>query len=149
MTQSLNQAKRTIGERVQVFARNRDQYRSPEYKEAQLRREFLDPFFEALGWDVANAQGWSEQYKEVVNEDALKIGGATRAPDYSFRIGGVRKFFAEAKKPALLIKTDASAAYQLRRACTPRKPPLTASCSSGRSTRPTRRLTRWYMSCTG
>ena len=114
-TQSLDQAKRTIAERVEVFARNREQYRSADYKEAQLRVEFLDPFFEALGWDVANKQGWSEQYKEVVNEDALKIAGTTKAPDYSFRIGGVRKFFAEAKKPALAIKTDAEATYQLRR----------------------------------
>ncbi|HEX7593881.1 MAG TPA: type I restriction enzyme HsdR N-terminal domain-containing protein, partial [Anaerolineae bacterium] len=124
MPYTIEQTKRIIGERVELFARNRDQYRGAEYKEAQLRREFLDPFFEALGWDVSNAQGWSEQYKEVVNEDALKIGGATRAPDYSFRIGGVRKFFAEAKKPALLIKTDASAAYQLRRYAWSAKLPL-------------------------
>jgi hypothetical protein len=112
---SLEDAKRIIGERVELFARNLDQYRRPEYKEAQLRVEFLDPFFEALGWDVANRQGWSEKYKEVVNEDALKAAGATRAPDYSFRIGGYRKFFVEAKKPARLIKADSGAAYQLRR----------------------------------
>ena len=112
---NIENAKRIIGERVELFARNREQYRNPDYKEAQLRKEFLDPFFEALGWDVANKQGWAEQYKEVVNEDALKIAGTTKAPDYSFRIGGARKFFAEAKKPALAIKTDATAAYQLRR----------------------------------
>jgi len=112
---NIENAKRIIGERVELFARNREQYRNPDYKEAQLRREFLDPFFEALGWDVANKQGWAEQYKEVVNEDALKIAGTTKGPDYSFRIGGARKFFAEAKKPALAIKTDATAAYQLRR----------------------------------
>jgi hypothetical protein len=112
---NIENAKRIIGERVEVFARNREQYRRAEYKEAQLRREFLDPFFEALGWDVQNKQGWAEQYKEVVNEDALKMAGTTKAPDYSFRIGGARKFFAEAKKPALTIKTDALAAYQLRR----------------------------------
>lgn len=114
-TNSVEHAKRIIGERIELFARNLDQYRQPDYKEAQLRREFLDPLFEALGWDVQNRQGWAEQYKEVVNEDALKIGGATKAPDYSFRIGGVRKFFAEAKKSALMVKTDAEAAYQLRR----------------------------------
>ncbi len=112
---NIENAKRIIGARVEVFARNREQYRRAEYKEAQLRREFLDPFFEALGWDVQNKQGLAEQYKEVVNEDALKMAGTTKAPDYSFRIGGARKFFAEAKKPALTIKTDALAAYQLRR----------------------------------
>ncbi len=120
----LDQAKRIIGERVELFARNHAQYRQAEYKEAQLRREFLDPFFEALGWDVTNRQGWAEQYKEVVNEDALKIGGATQAPDYSFRIGGARKFFAEAKKPSVPLKTDANAAYQLRRYAWSAKLPL-------------------------
>ncbi len=59
-------------------------YRSGQYKETQLRREFLAPFFEALGWDVANKQGHAEAYKEVVHEDAIKIGGATKAPDYSW-----------------------------------------------------------------
>jgi hypothetical protein len=112
---TLEQAKPLIAERVAVFARHRAQYRADEYKEAQLRREFLDPFFEALGWDVTNRQGLAEQYKEVVNEDALKIAGTTKAPDYSFRIGGVRKFFAEAKKPTVPLKTDREAAYQLRR----------------------------------
>lgn len=111
---NLENAKRIIGARVELFARNRAQYHAPEYKEAQLRREFLDPFFEALGWDVANKQGWAEQYK-VVNEDARKIAGAPQAPDYAFRIGGARKFFAAAKKPALTLKSDATAAYQLRR----------------------------------
>ena len=39
----------------------------------------------------------AEQYKEVVNEDAIKISGNIKAPDYSFRIGGTRIFFVEAK----------------------------------------------------
>jgi len=30
---------------------NREAYRSSGYNETQLRREFLDPFFKALGWD--------------------------------------------------------------------------------------------------
>ena len=39
---------------VQRFEDYRQVYRSGEYKEAQVRLEFLDPFFEALGWDVYN-----------------------------------------------------------------------------------------------
>ena len=88
---------------------------SPEYNETQVRREFIDPFFEALGWDIQNRQGYSEQFKQVVHEDSLKIGGVTKAPDYSFRLGGRRIFFVEAKKPAINLKTDPSPAYQLRR----------------------------------
>jgi len=100
---------------VERFERNRDAYKSGAYNETQVRREFIDPFFEALGWDVNNIQGYAEAYKDVIHEDAVKVGGVTKAPDYSFRIGGTRKFFVEAKKPAVDIKTDVSPAFQLRR----------------------------------
>ena len=73
---------------VQRFDRNRDAYRSPHYNETQVRREFLDPLFKALGWDIDNEQGYAEAYKDVVHEDAIKVGEATKAPDYCFRIGG-------------------------------------------------------------
>ena len=89
-----------IRELAERFERNKDAYRSPQYNETQLRREFLDPFFKALGWDIDNEQGYAEAYKDVIHEDAIKVGEATKAPDYCFRIGGARKFFLEAKKPA-------------------------------------------------
>jgi hypothetical protein len=41
-----------------------------------------------------------------------------------FRIGGTRKFFLEAKKPSVDIKTDAQPAYQLRRYAWSAKLPL-------------------------
>src|SRR5262249_40035013 len=63
-------------------------------------------------------------YKDVVHEDAIKIGRATKAPDYSFRIGGTRKFFLEAKKPSIDIKHDTHPAYQLRRYAWSAKLPL-------------------------
>ena len=97
------------------FERNREAYTSGQYNETQLRREFLDPFFEALGWDVNNKSGYAEAYKDVIHEDSIKIGGVTKAPDYCFRIGGTRKFFVEAKKPAVNIRDDVSPAFQLRR----------------------------------
>lgn len=109
---------------VRRFEEHREAYRSGSYNETQLRREFLDPFFEALGWDVNNRQGYAEAYKEVIHEDAVKIGGQTKAPDYSFRIGGARKFFVEAKKPSISIKDDTAPAYQLRRYAWSAKLPL-------------------------
>jgi predicted type IV restriction endonuclease len=42
---------------IERFERNRESYKSPQYNETQLRREFLDPFFKALGWDIDNEQG--------------------------------------------------------------------------------------------
>ena len=97
------------------FENNSESYRSAAYNETQLRREFIDPFFDALGWDVANKAGHAEAYKGVIHEDAIKVGVSTKAPDYCFRIGGARKFFLEAKKPAVNIKNDPEPAYQLRR----------------------------------
>ncbi|MFH1037534.1 MAG: N-6 DNA methylase [PVC group bacterium] len=100
---------------VDVFDRNLEAYKRSGYKEANVRSEFIDPFFEALGWDVHNKQGYAEAYKDVITEDAIKVGGVTKAPDYCFRIGGGRKFFVEAKKPSVDIKGEISPAYQLRR----------------------------------
>ena len=109
------EALRQVSILVEHFQQNIESYRSPAYNETQLRREFIDPFFEALGWDVTNKAGYAEQYKDVVHEDAIKVAGATKAPDYCFRIGGVRKFFLETKKPSIDIKSQVSPAYQLRR----------------------------------
>jgi type I restriction-modification system DNA methylase subunit len=111
-------------ELIERFDRNLDAYKQSIYNETQLRREFIDPFFKSLGWDVDNEQGYAEPYKDVVHEDAIKIGGFTKAPDYSFRIGGARKFFVEAKKPAINIKEDLASAYQLRRYAWSAKLPL-------------------------
>ncbi len=124
MTYTKEQAKQTVKERVERFRYNLDVYKKSTYNETQVRQEFINPFFEALGWDVSNKEGYAEQYKEVVHEDAIKVGRSTRAPDYSFRIGGQRKFFVEAKKPAVNIKEDVSPSYQLRRYAWSAKLPL-------------------------
>jgi len=109
---------------IETFDRNIEAYHSPQYKETQLRLEFIDPFFEELGWDVTNKSGCAPQYRDVIHEDAISISGATNAPDYCFRIGGVRKFFLEAKKPSVNIKDAPHPAYQLRRYAWSAKLPL-------------------------
>ena len=113
-----------ILELVDRFERNIDAYKRGKYNETQVRREFIDPFFKVLGWDVDNEGGYAEAYKEVVHEDAIKVGFGTKAPDYSFRIGGTRKFFVEAKKPSIDIKGDIHPAFQLRRYAWSAKLPL-------------------------
>ena len=120
----MKEALKQISNLVERFERNIEAYHSPAYNETQLRREFIDPLFEALGWDVANKAGYAEQYKDVIHEDAIKIAGATKAPDYCFRVGGVRKFFLETKKPSVDIKGQTSPAYQLRRYAWSAKLPL-------------------------
>ena len=109
---------------VSLFSTNIAQYKSSQYDEANTRTDFIDKFFALLDWDIANNQGFSESYRDVVREDKVKIDGSQKAPDYSFRIGGVRKFFVEAKKPAVNIKDAAEPAYQVRRYAYTAKLPL-------------------------
>ena len=103
-----------LTELTTLFERNKKQYTSV-YDEANTRTDFIDKFFELLGWDIRNEQGYSEQYREVVREDKVTIGGKVKAPDYAFRIGGLRKFFVEAKKPSVNIKDELEPAFQVRR----------------------------------
>jgi type I restriction-modification system DNA methylase subunit len=117
-------APKEIVDLVERFESNLASYKSGHYNETQVRREFVDPFFKALGWDIDNEQGFAEAYKDVIHEDAVKVGTTTKAPDYSFRIGGQRKFFLEAKKPSVDIKDDIHPAFQLRRYAWTMKLPL-------------------------
>jgi type I restriction-modification system DNA methylase subunit len=117
-------APQIIHELIDRFDRNIEAYESGKYNEMQVRREFIDPFFEALGWDVNNTAGNAETYKDVIHEDAVKVSGVTKAPDYAFRIGGQRKFFVEAKKPSINLKDEPAAAFQIRRYAWSAKLPL-------------------------
>src|SRR5690606_4382678 len=101
---------------VERIDEQKELYKRTEYNENQTRRDFIDQFWKALGWDIDNENGYAESYREVIHEDRVKVGGATKAPDYSFRlVGGKRLFFLEAKKPSVAIKSDIAPAYQVRR----------------------------------
>ena len=50
-------APKEVIELIERFERNIESYKGQGYNEAQVRKEFVDPFFEALGWDVANKGG--------------------------------------------------------------------------------------------
>ena len=113
-----------IASLVKQFKTNRAAYLAPTYKEAHARQELIDPLFVALGWDVRNEQHFAPDYREVILEDTLEIAGQKKAPDYAFRVGRERKFFAEAKKPGVNLKIDPLPAYQLRRYAWTAKLPL-------------------------
>ena len=105
-----------ISDLVDRFHEQYDSYKNAAYNETLTRRDFIDPFFKALGWDIDNENGYAEAYREVIHEDKVKIGKATKAPDYSFKlVGGKRLFFVEAKKPSVAVKDDILPAYQVRR----------------------------------
>ncbi|NLX38405.1 MAG: N-6 DNA methylase [Methanothrix sp.] len=107
-------APREIVELVERFERNVEAYKSGRYNETQLRREFIDPFFGALGWDVENHGGRLGLQREVIHEDSVLVRDSMKNPDYGFYIGTARKFFVEAKKPSVNLENDVRAAFQLR-----------------------------------
>ncbi|MDF0592298.1 N-6 DNA methylase [Methanotrichaceae archaeon M04Ac] len=99
---------------MEKFDRNVESLKSAKYNETQLRQEYINPFFKALGWDVYNEKGSLGLYREVVHEDSVKVKKATKNPDYGFYVGRSQKFFVEAKKPSVNLENDIRAAFQLR-----------------------------------
>ncbi len=103
---------------ISLVKQFKDDYESLTHeKEATIRREFIDKFFAALGWDMENKGGSRSLYRDVIVEDTLQSeeGTSTWAPDYSFGIGGDRKFFVEAKSISAHITADKKAWLQARR----------------------------------
>jgi hypothetical protein len=80
---------------VQRFNDHRISYLAGKYNETQLRRDFLDPFFAALGWDVFNQKNYSERYREVFHEVSVEVEGGAKAADYAFRVGEKTVFLVE------------------------------------------------------
>ncbi len=110
------EAKAELEKLVDRFHEQYHSYKQSSYSEALVRKDFIDPFFRLLGWDMDNSQGYAEAYREVIHEDKVRVAGALKAPDYSFRLpGGKRLFFVEAKKPFVKVKTEVEPAYQVRR----------------------------------
>jgi type I restriction-modification system DNA methylase subunit len=109
-------AYRRIAELAEKFSSQIESYENEDYNETQTRRDFIDPFFKALGWDIDNEQGFSESFREVLQEFSVKIGTSNKKPDYAFRLGNNKTplFFVEAKKPNVSIKDSFDPALQLR-----------------------------------
>ena len=113
-TMTREEAKDRIKLLIDKFSSQIDYYKSLNYNETQTRQDFINPFFKALGWDIDNRKQQLETYRDVRHEDRIKVNGHTKAPDYSFNIEGKRKFFVEAKKPAIPIRENPEPALQVR-----------------------------------
>lgn len=107
----------TIKQLIEKYRSDRDYYLTNKYNETLLRSDFLDPFFELLGWDIKNNEGKPTNEREVILEEALKANASenSKKPDYTFRLFSERKFFLEAKKPSVKIEADNETAKQVRR----------------------------------
>lgn len=103
---------------VQGFAKHIKAYKSKETKEAEIRQQFIDPFWRALGWDVGDTKHIGPTLAEVIIEKNVETAEATglrnRRPDYLFRLGGFPRFIVEAKKPAVDIDDDKESIFQAK-----------------------------------
>lgn len=100
---------------VSSYSNNIAEYRSDRYNETEVRVEFIDKLFKALGWDVTNERNLSRRFREVSREIGVRDGAKEKRPDYEFRLGSERKFFVEAKRPGDDIIASPSPAFQIRR----------------------------------
>jgi len=117
MTITFEQSLYKISSLVNKFRKNIAQYKSAnyDYNEQVTRSEFINPFFDALGWDASQQQDVSPQDKEVVLNKSVAVEGQLEIPDYTFRFSNDDlKFFVEAKKPIVKVDIDMGSAYQLR-----------------------------------
>jgi len=115
MSKTIDQGKEEVAALCRYFATNHTAFLAPGVKEAHVRQSLIDPLFEALGWDVGNKAMIAPQYREIIPEDSLEVEGQQKAPDYTFRVGTLPKFYVEAKKCGVNIGADAAPAFQLRR----------------------------------
>lgn len=107
----------TVKKLIEKYNADRKYYLTNKYNETLLRSDFLDPFFELLGWDIKNNAGKPTNEREVILEEALKENASehSKKPDYTFRLFSERKFFLEAKKPCVAIESNNDSAKQVRR----------------------------------
>jgi hypothetical protein len=87
---------------AQEFRANERFYLTPEYQESQARKDFIDKFLIALGWDVNHDTQKNPFEQEVKVERGVNVLGVQKRADYAFYLSpdfrDVR-FFVEAKKP--------------------------------------------------
>lgn len=51
-----------IAELVERFDEQFASYKQSSYNETLTRKDFIDPFFKAQGWDMNNSNGYTEAY---------------------------------------------------------------------------------------
>lgn len=88
---------------VEDFQSNESKYLSSDYQEAEVRRDFIDKFLFALGWDIYHDEQKNPYEQEVKVEKGVYVGKQQKRADYAFYLTpNFRdvKFYIEAKKPS-------------------------------------------------
>ncbi|MFA5780269.1 MAG: N-6 DNA methylase [Elusimicrobiota bacterium] len=79
-------AKKEITRLIEKYEVEKSAGKISHYTEEETKKGFIDPLFESLGWDTQN--------RDEVGLETNISGGRV---DYSFKLGGIVKFFVEAK----------------------------------------------------
>lgn len=99
---------------VEDFQSNELKYLSSDYQEAEVRRDFIDKFLFALGWDVYHNEQKNLYEQEVKVEKGVYVGRQQKRADYAFHLlPNYRdvKFYVEAKKQLQQSKTESDKNY--------------------------------------
>ncbi|MXX82527.1 MAG: N-6 DNA methylase [Chloroflexi bacterium] len=80
--------------------------------ETEVRIQFVDPLFSALGWDLQDKRQVRHEPRVIIREAGIE---RSKRPDYSFHTGNSADFFVEAKMPHVNLERNPIAAFQLRR----------------------------------
>ena len=87
MTPSKTSAKAKIRRLIEEYEQLKAAGKLETYNEANTRKDFIMPLFEALGWNVRSSA-------EVSEEETVSNGSV----DYAFKLNGITKFYLETKK---------------------------------------------------
>ena len=56
----------TIAELIEKFEEHHESYNKSDYNKKLTLKDFIDPFFKALGWDINNEPGYAKSFREVI-----------------------------------------------------------------------------------
>lgn len=99
--QNFAEAYERVKQLVEVFNQNEPFYVGPGYNEVDARKDFIDKFWMALGWDVNHETQTNPYEQEVKVERGVTTSEWRKRADYAFLAPNFRdvRFFVEAKKP--------------------------------------------------
>ncbi len=80
--------------------------------ETEVRVQFVDELFRALGWDMRDKRQVRHEPRVIIKEAGLE---RSKRPDYSFHTGNPPDFFVETKMPHVNLERNPIPAFQLRR----------------------------------
>lgn len=88
-----------IEKKIEDFKSHKNIYLSKKFDETENRTHFINPLFQALGWNFEQTNIpyhlW-DVHQEYSQKDRKR---KTKKPDYAFRVNKKVKFFVEAKAP--------------------------------------------------